>query len=227
MSPGAAKAAALDLADPLRGKRELFQLPAGVIYLDGNSLGPPPKAAFAELEQAARQEWGEGLSRSWNAAGWWELTDTLGDRVGRLIGAEAGETVVTDTTSINIFKALHAALALRPQRNVILAERDSFPTDLYIAEGADASRAGTELRLAPGSADLAALIDEQTAVVLINHVDYRTGALRDMAQLTSRAHRAGALVVWDLCHSAGVEPIELDAPGGDFSIGCSTQKQNS
>src|SRR4029453_8477282 len=151
MSAGASKAKALDLADPLSGKRALFQLPAGVIYLDGNSLGPPPKAAFAELEQAARQEWGEGLIRSWNTAGWWSLTDTLGDCIGRLIGADAGETVVTDTTSINIFKALHAALALRPQRNVILAERDSFPTDLYIAEGVAASPAGTDPRLGPGT----------------------------------------------------------------------------
>src|ERR1700752_3231262 len=110
MSAGAAKAESLDRPDPLRGKRELFELPAGLIYLDGNSLGPPPKAAFAELEQAARHEWGQGLIRSWNDAGWWSLTDTLGDRIGRLIGAQAGETVVTDSTSINVFKALHAAL---------------------------------------------------------------------------------------------------------------------
>jgi kynureninase len=226
MSAGASKAKALDLADPLRGKRALFQLPAGVIYLDGNSLGPPPKAAFAELEQAARQEWGEGLIRSWNAAGWWSLTDTLGDRIGRLIGAQAGETVVTDTTSINIFKALHAALALRPERHVILAERDSFPTDLYVAEGVVASRPGSELRLAADSVDLAAMIDERTAVVLINHVDYRTGALRDMARLTNRAHRMGALVLWDLCHSAGVVPIELDALGVDFAIGCTYKYLN-
>ena len=226
MSAGAPEAAALDLADPLRDKRDLFQLPAGVIYLDGNSLGPPPKAAFAELEQAARQEWGEGLIRSWNAAGWWSLTDTLGDRVGRLIGAEAGETVVTDTTSINIFKALHAALALRSERRVILAERDSFPTDLYIAEGVAGSRPGTALRLAADSAALAAMIDERTAVVLINHVDYRTGALRDMADLTRRAHQAGALVLWDLCHSAGVVPIELDALDADFAIGCTYKYLN-
>jgi kynureninase len=226
MSAGAAKAAALDLADPLRGKRDLFQLPAGVIYLDGNSLGPPPKAAFAELEQAARREWGEGLIRSWNDAGWWSLTDTLGDRIGRLIGAAAGETVVTDTTSINVFKALHAALALRPERGVILAERDSFPTDLYIAEGVAASRAGAELRLAGDGADLADMIDERTAVVLINHVDYRTGALHDMAHLTRCAHQAGALVVWDLCHSAGVVPIELDTLDVDFAIGCTYKYLN-
>jgi len=226
MSAGAAKAAALDLADPLRGKRDLFQLPAGVIYLDGNSLGAPPKAAFAELEQAARREWGEGLIRSWNDAGWWSLTDTLGDRIGRLIGAEPGETVVTDTTSINVFKALHAALALRPQRQVILAERDSFPTDLYIAEGVAASRAGAELRLAGDNADLADMIDERTAVVLINHVDYRTGALHDMAHLTRCAHQAGALVVWDLCHSAGIVPIELDTIDVDFAIGCTYKYLN-
>jgi len=226
MSAGASKAAALDLADPLAGKRELFELPPGVIYLDGNSLGPPPRAAFAELEQAARREWGEGLIRSWNDAGWWSLTDTLGDRVGRLIGAQAGETVVTDSTSINVFKALHAALALRPQRQVILAERDSFPTDLYIAEGVAASRPGAELRLSADSTTLADMIDERTAVVLINHVDYRTGALRDMATLTRRAHRAGALVVWDLCHSVGVVSIEVDALDVDLAIGCTYKYLN-
>ena len=220
MSPDTSTAEALDRADPLGGKRALFELPAGVIYLDGNSLGPPPKAAFAELAQAARYEWGEGLIRSWNAAGWWSLTDTLGDRIGRLIGAGVGETVVTDTTSINVFKALHAALALQPERRVILAERDSFPTDLYIAEGVAASRPDTELSLAADSANLTDMIDKRTAVVLINHVDYRTGALRDMAHLTRRAHQAGALVIWDLCHSAGVVPIEVDALDVDFAVGC-------
>src|SRR5262249_27194917 len=157
-----------------------FALPDGVIYLDGNSLGPPPKAAFTELQRTARQEWGDGLIRSWNAAGWFTLTDTLGDRVGRLIGAQRGETAVTDTTSINIYKVLHAALALRPDRPVILAEADSFPTDLYVAEGVAASRPGTRLRLAGTHEPLEALVDAQTAVVLINHVDYRSGILRDM-----------------------------------------------
>ncbi len=226
MSAGAAEAAALDLADPLRDKRRLFELPAGIVYLDGNSLGPPPKAVFGELERAARQEWGEGLIRSWNDAGWFTLTDTLGDRVGRLIGADAGQTVVTDTTSINVFKALHAALALRPERGVILAERDGFPTDLYIAEGVASSRPGTTLRLAGGDADLAAMIDSRTAVVLINHVDYRTGALRDMERLTRQCHEAGALVVWDLCHSVGVVPIALDLLGVDFAVGCTYKYLN-
>jgi kynureninase len=226
MHAGLSEATALDAADPLRGMRELFHLPDDVLYLDGNSLGPPPKAAFAELEKAARHEWGEGLIRSWNAAGWFTLTDTLGDRIGRLIGAQPGETVVTDTTSINIYKALHAALSLRPERTVILAEADSFPTDLYIAEGVATARAGVSLRLASAGVALESLIDEQTAVVLINHVDYRTGALRDLAGLTKQAHARGALVLWDLCHSAGALPIALNAAEADFAIGCTYKYLN-
>ncbi len=221
-----ADAAALDAADPLRQVRDLFHLPEGVIYLDGNSLGPPPKAAFAALDRAARHEWGEGLIRSWNDAGWWTLTDTLGDRVGRLIGAAPGQTVVTDSTSINIYKALHAALALRPDRHTILAEHTSFPTDLYMAEGVASSRPGTTLRLAEDSAMLEALIGYDTAVVLINHVDYRSGTLRDMTGLTKRVQAAGAIVVWDLCHSAGVVPITLDAVGADLAVGCTYKYMN-
>ena len=218
--------AALDAADPLRRLRERFALPDGVIYLDGNSLGPPPKAAFAELEQAARREWGDGLIRSWNAAGWFTLTDTMGDRIARLIGAQPGETVVTDTTSINIYKVLHAALALRPDRSVILAEADSFPTDLYIAEGVAASRPGATLRLAASHEPLEALIDQRTAIVLINHVDYRTGVLRDMAALTARVHAAGALAIWDLCHSVGALPVETNAASVDFAVGCTYKYLN-
>jgi kynureninase len=226
MPPGLSEVTALDAADPLRGMREFFHLPADVLYLDGNSLGPPPKAAFVELDKAARHEWGEGLIRSWNAAGWFTLTDTLGDRIGRLIGAEPGETVVTDTTSINVYKALHAALGLRPDRTVILAEADSFPTDLYIAEGVASARAGVRLRLASAGVALDSLIDEQTAVVLINHVDYRTGALRDLAGLTEQVHARGALVLWDLCHSAGALPIALNAADADFAIGCTYKYLN-
>jgi kynureninase len=215
--------AALDAADPLRAMRERFHLPPGVIYLDGNSLGPPPKAVFAELEQAARHEWGNGLIRSWNDAGWFTLTDTLGDRLGRLVGAAPGQTVVSDSTSINIYKALHAALALSPGRGTILAEADSFPTDLYMAEGVVGSRPGSSLELA---ADPVARIDERTAVLLLNHVDYRTGVLRDIAAITRRAHEAGAIVIWDLCHSAGALPIELDADNVDFAVGCTYKYLN-
>lgn len=218
--------AALDAADPLRPMRERFHLPAGIIYLDGNSLGPAPRSVFGELEKATRQEWADGLIRSWNAAHWFTLTDTLGDRIGRLIGAEPGETVVSDSTSINIYKALHAALALSPGRGVILAEADSFPTDLYMAEGVAASRAGATLRLVREEGELGAAIDEATAVVLINHVDYRTGALRNMAELTRRAHEAGAIVVWDLCHSVGALPVALNATDVDLAVGCTYKYLN-
>jgi len=138
--PDLAAVEARDAADPLRSKRDLFVLPEGVIYLDGNSLGPAPKAAFAALETAAHQEWAQGLIRSWNSAGWFTLTDTLGDQIGRLIGSGPGQTVVSDTTSINIYKALHAAFSLNPGRSVIVAEGSSFPTDLYMAEGVAATR---------------------------------------------------------------------------------------
>jgi kynureninase len=221
-----AQVTALDAADPMRGLRERFHLPAGVIYLDGNSLGPAPTAVFAELEHAARQEWAEGLIRSWNAANWFTLTDTLGDRIGRLIGADPGETVVSDSTSINIYKALHAALGLQPVRGAILAEADSFPTDLYMAEGVAASRAGTRLQLARDSAELVAAITDQTAVVLLNHVDYRTGALRDMPGMTKRIHAAGALAIWDLCHSVGAIPVALNAADVDFAVGCTYKYLN-
>ncbi len=219
-------AATLDAADSLRHLREQFELPAGVIYLDGNSLGPPPKAVFAELETAARREWGEGLIRSWNDAGWFALTDAMGDRVGGLIGADPGETVVTDSTSINVFKTLHAALALRPGRQAIVAEADSFPTDLYMAEGVVASRPSAVLRLAATDDELESLIDERAAVVLVNHVDYRTGRLRDMAALTRRVQHAGAVVIWDLCHSAGALPIALNADKVDFAVGCTYKYMN-
>ena len=225
--PDLAEAEALDAADPLRRFRARFALPEGVIYLDGNSLGAASPAVFAELRKAAEEEWGQGLIRSWNTAGWFDLPLQLGDCIGRLVGAAAGQTVVADTTSVNIYKALHAALALRPDRHAVVAEAGSFPTDLYMAEGVAATRPGTRLKLE--GADAAAiedLIDQDTAVVLVNHVNYKTGALRDMAALTARAHQAGALVVWDLCHSAGALPVALDEAGSDFAVGCTYKYLN-
>jgi kynureninase len=219
--------AALDARDPLRGKRDAFVIPGGVIYLDGNSLGPLPKAALRELNHAAEQEWGEGLIRSWNAAGWFDLPTTLGDRLARLIGAEPGEVVCTDTTSTNIFKALHAALNLRPGRTTIVTEGTGFPTDAYMAEGVASARSGVRLKLAGIDApDIEALLGDDVAAVLVNHVDYRTGALRDMAELTSRIHAAGALAVWDLCHSAGTMRVDVNGANADFAVGCTYKYLN-
>ncbi len=219
--------AALDQRDPLRGKRDAFVIPDGVIYLDGNSLGPLPKAALGELKRAAEQEWGEGLIRSWNAAGWFDLPVTLGDRLARLIGAGRGETVCTDTTSINIYKALYAALSLRPGRSTIVAEGTGFPTDVYIAEGVASVRPDVRVKLAGIDApDIEDLLGDDVAAVIINHVDYRTGVLRDMAQLTARIHAAGAIAIWDLCHSAGTMKVDLNAARADLAVGCTYKYLN-
>ncbi|WP_315928866.1 kynureninase [Mesorhizobium sp. SP-1A] len=216
-----------DAADPLRSFRDRFVLPEGVIYLDGNSLGPAPHTAFLELREAATEEWAQGLIRSWNTAGWFDLPVQLGDRIGRLVGAAPGQTVVADTTSANVYKALHAALALRPGRNVIVAEAGSFPTDLYMAEGVASTLPGTRLKLEGVDAErIDNLIDADTAVVLVNHVNYKTGTLRDMAALTAKVHAAGALAVWDLCHSAGALPVELDGASVDFAVGCTYKYLN-
>lgn len=216
-----AEAEAADAADPLREYCDRFHLPPGTIYLDGNSLGAAPKAALATLAGAAEEEWAHDLITSWNRAGWFDLPTRYGDLLGALIGAAPGQTVVCDGTSINIFKALHACLALRPERNVILAEGGSFPTDLYIVEGVRQTRSDITVRLegvdAPRIEDL---IDDRVAAVLINQVDYRTGRLRDMRAATEAAHAAGALAIWDLCHSAGVMEVDLDAGGADFAVGC-------
>ena len=217
----------MDAADPLRAFRSRFILPEGVVYLDGNSLGPASPAVFAELEKAAKEEWANGLIRSWNTAGWFNLPLELGNHIGRLVGAAKGQTVVADTTSVNIYKALHAALALRPDRNVIVAEGGSFPTDLYMAEGVASTRPGTSLKLeGVDAASIEDLIDDRTAVVLVNEVNYKTGALRDMAALTRKIHAVGALVIWDLCHSAGALPVDLDGAKADFAVGCTYKYLN-
>ncbi|MBD9529319.1 kynureninase [Paracoccus sp. PAR01] len=225
--PSSDDIARMDAADPLAALRERFLLTKGEVYLDGNSLGAASIDALAALQVAARDEWSRDLIRSWNSAGWFDLPVELGDSIGRLIGAAAGQVVVTDTTSINIYKALHAAIGLRPGRDVIVAEAGSFPTDLYMAEGVISTLPGMSLRLegrdAPRIEDL---LDERVAVVLVNHVNYRSGELRDMAALTRKIHASGALVVWDLCHSAGALPVELDASNADFAVGCSYKYLN-
>lgn len=219
--------AELDRTDPLASFREEFVLPEGMIYLDGNSLGPAARASLAAIEKAAHEEWANHLIASWNEAGWFTLPSRLGDRLGRLIGAAPGETVVCDTVSVNIFKAMEAALHLRPGRNVIVAEASSFPTDLYMLEGVRSGHPGLEIRLegvdAPRIEDL---LTDDVAAVLVNHVDYRTGALRDMAALTARIREAGALAVWDLCHSAGALPVDLNGAGADLAVGCTYKYLN-
>jgi kynureninase len=220
-------AEAADAADPLAAFRSRFHIPPGLIYLDGNSLGPAPEAAFAEIATATHREWARHLITSWNAADWFELPTRYGDLIARIIGAEPGEVVVCDTTSINIYKALHAGLSLRPDRHVIVAEGGSFPTDLYVTEGVGASRPDIGIRLEGAHGpELERLIDDSVAVVLVNQVDYRTGRRRDVAALTARVHAAGAVVVWDLCHSAGVMEAGLGAAGADLAVGCTYKYLN-
>ena len=213
---------ALDAADTLRPLRELFDIPAGVIYLDGNSLGVMPKTAAARAAEVVTQEWGQGLIRSWNTAGWFSLPQRLGNRIAPLIGADADEVVATDTTSINLFKVLSAALSIAaqdaPQRKLIVSERSNFPTDLYIAEGLCKER-GYTLKLVEPE-EIAAALTADVAVLMLTHVNYRTGAMHDMTAVTAAAHAAGALIVWDLAHSAGAVPVTLKASNADFSIGC-------
>ena len=219
---------ASDAADPLRGFRDRFVIPDGVIYLDGNSLGPMPRAAADILKHTIEQEWSRDLIRSWNGAGWFDMPVRLGERIGKLIGAAPGQTVVCDTTSVNLYKAIHAALALRPDRNVIIAESGSFPTDLYIIEGAMKSAGRhVERRLTGANGpSIEALIDDNVAVAVLSHVDYRTGELLDIAGITRRLHDAGVLVVWDLCHSAGVVDIGFDRHAIDFAVGCTYKYLN-
>jgi kynureninase len=219
---------ARDVSDPIGALRDRFVIPDGVIYLDGNSLGPLPRAAAVGLGRTIEQEWGQDLIRSWNSAGWFDMPLRLGDRVGVLIGAAAGQTVVCDTTSINLYKAVHAAMGLRPDRDVVIAEAASFPTDLYIIEGAMAS-AGRPMQRRLVGADapsLEALLDRRVAVVVLSQVDYRTGALLDLAAITEQVHEDGALMVWDLCHSAGVIEVGFDRHAIDFAVGCTYKYLN-
>jgi len=222
---------AADRQDPLAAFKERFDLPKDVLYLDGNSLGVLPRTAASRAAHVIQQEWGNELIRSWNSAGWFELPARLGDKLARLIGAGAGEVVVTDTTSLNIFKALAAALRIQqgryPKRRVIVSERDNFPTDLYMAQGLiDLLQQGYELRLVDEQRPLAQALDETVAVVLLSHVNYRSGAMHDMQAVSQQAHACGALTIWDLAHSAGAVPVDLHAGEADFAVGCTYKYLN-
>ena len=213
---------ALDHSDPLRALGRQFTLPEGIVYLDGNSLGALPQATAGRLNDAITRQWGQGLIRSWNDAGWFELSRKVGDRIARLIGAGPGEVLAVDGTSINLYKVLCAALDLASARRAgpltVLSEGGNFPTDLYIAEGACRER-GARLRCVEADA-LGAALDAGSDVLMLTHVNYRTGAMHDMTALTQRAQAAGALVIWDLAHSAGAVPVDLHVANADFAIGC-------
>jgi kynureninase len=226
---------ALDAADPLAPLRERFDLPEGVIYLDGNSLGARPRTAAARVQDVVAREWGQDLIRSWNSAGWFDMPKRLGDRLATIIGARPGEVAVTDTTSLNLFKALAAALHIQheraqegeTERKIIVTERSNFPTDIYMAEGlARWLDRGYAIRLVDAVEELEAAVDADCAVLMLTHVNYRTGWQHDMAALTRHAHARGALTVWDLAHSAGAVPLDLHGAEADFAVGCTYKYLN-
>jgi kynureninase len=222
---------ALDAQDPLAPLRDRFELPEGVIYLDGNSLGARPRAALARAHEVVALEWGQDLIKSWNSAGWFESPKRLGDRLAPIIGAKSGEVVVTDTTSLNLFKALAAALAIQaersPGRKTIVTERSNFPTDIYMADGlARWLDRGYRIRLVEDLGKLEHAVDQDCAVLMLTHVNYRTGWQHDMTALTRHAHDAGALTVWDLAHSAGAVPLDLHGAEADFAVGCTYKYLN-
>jgi len=228
---------ALDKADPLAARRDRFALPDSVIYLDGNSLGARPRASLERARQVIDAEWGNDLIRSWNTAGWYDLPSRLGGLLAPLVGAEPDEVVVTDSTSVNLFKVLAAALKMqasdpaRANRRVILTERDNFPSDIYMAEGLLGwLERGYELRLLDSWADLPAALagdnGAHVAAVMLTHVNYRTGRMFDMAVVTAQIHAAGALAIWDLAHSAGAVEVDLNGAQADFAVGCTYKYLN-
>jgi kynureninase len=211
---------ALDAADPLTGFKSRFDLPDGVIYLDGNSLGARPASVPARMEQVLQQEWGEDLIRSWNTHDWINAPRRLGAKIARLIGADADEVLAGESTSVNIFKALCACLQLAPQRSVILSETGNFPTDAYMMEGLATLSGGRIRQRLVETSELANALDDQVAALLLTHTNYKSGRLHDMKALTRLAQARGIPVVWDLSHSAGALPVELNTCGADFAVGC-------
>jgi kynureninase len=211
--------ASWDEADPLRSFRDEFEIPEGVLYLDGNSLGALPKKTASRLQQIVKEEWGRDLIRSWNAHDWIRYPRRVGDRIARIVGAAPGQVVAADSTSVNLFKLLGAAIGLAGSRTVILSEEENFPTDLYVAQGLSGLVPRCRLKLVP-RAELERAIGDDVAVVTLTHVDFRTGQMHDMRELTRLFRERGALTLWDLSHSAGAVPLHLDRDGVDFAVGC-------
>jgi kynureninase len=209
-------------APPLK---ERFHLPDGVVYLDGNSLGPLPKGAAERAQMVMAQEWGGALIRAWNDAGWMDAPLRVGDRIALLIGAPEGSVVVGETLSIRVFQALDAALQLRPGRRVILSDTGNFPSDLYMAQGLARLR-DAELRVVAPEA-VADAVTEDVAAVTLTHVDYRTGRMHDMAAVTRAAQASGAVMIWDLAHSVGATPLAVAASGAEFAVGCTYKYLNA
>jgi kynureninase len=215
-----------DTADPLASFIGEFALPAGILYLNGNSLGPAPTASLVKLKAAAADDWAQGLVTSWNRAGWFHMPYRLGDRIAALIGATDGEVVMTDTVSTNLFRVVAAALALRPDRRVIVMEGSNFPTDNYVVQGLIRTLGqGHEIRFAEKT-EIAAAIGTDVAAIVLNQVHYKTAHILDMTAITAKAHDVGALAVWDLCHSAGVMPVDLNSCAADFAVGCTYKYLN-
>ena len=222
--PTRESALAMDAADPLAALRDRFSLPDGVIYLDGNSLGALPTGVPAALEDAVRRQWGADLITSWNRNGWWELPGRVGDRIGRLVGAAPGQVMCGDSTSVQLFQALVALARLRPERRTLVTDDTGFPTDQYLAESVARLLGLRLLRVRPDAIDT--VVDDDTALVALGGVDYRSGELWDAAALTRTVHERGALMLWDLAHVAGVAPFDLDGIGADAAVGCSYKYLN-
>ena len=224
LSDARARADQLDADDPVAGARQRFVLPDDLIYLDGNSLGALPAAVPAAVSDVVQQQWGQDLIASWNQHDWWDAPRRIGATIARLIGAQADEVVVADSTSANLFKALIAAARLRPGRGTLVIEPGNFPADLYIADSVGELLGLRVLRVEP--AEVASVLDDDVAVVCYSQVDYRTGRAHDMASITRAVHEVGALAVWDLSHSAGALPVDLGACDVDLAVGCTYKYLN-
>ena len=218
----------LDTLDPIKKAREEFSLPKDVIYFDGNSLGPLPKNTIKSLDSVIQREWGDGLVRSWNDENWINLPRSLGNQIAPLIGANEGEVIVVDSTSVNLFKVLSSALLLNKNRKVIVSESGNFPSDLYILEGVNNMFGESYERclMDEGDEEIEKYIDSSTAVVVLSHINYKTGRITDIKKITTFAHEKGALVVWDISHSVGVLPMNLHDLGVDFAVGCTYKHLN-